>query len=71
MLNATPNILGEDAFEIVDYSEDTKHFYYLDPSHAKDENIFFMDSSINFNNNGWDIFEFTERDVQIFEHAYT
>ena len=71
MLNATPNILAEDALEIVDYSEDTKHFYFLDPSHAKSENIFFMDSTINFVGNQWDFFEATGKNVHIFEHTHT
>ena len=60
MLNAIPNILAEDSLEIVDYYEDTSHFFYLDPAHAKNENIFFMDSTISFNNNELDFFEFTE-----------
>ena len=71
MLNAIPNILAEDALEIVEYSEDSTHFYHLDPSHEKNTNIFFMDSTINFNNNEYDLFEFSEKEVQIFEHSYT
>ena len=46
MLNAYPNILGEDRTKYVQYSQDVTHYYYLDPTHGQTTNIFFMESMI-------------------------
>ena len=71
MLNAYPNILGEDRAKNVHYSQDVTHYYYLDPTHKQTTNIFFMENTIEVNDAVWDIFEFTEREVNIFEKSYT
>ena len=63
MLSAIPNILAADHTEIVSYSADLTHFYYLDPTHALDVNVFFLESTINLKDNVWDFFEYSEKDV--------
>ena len=42
---------------------------YLDPGHTQTMNIFFMESTLTLKDQIWDIFEFTEYDVNIAEHS--
>ena len=49
MSNASPNILAQNEDEVINYMNDARHFYFLDPSHIQTENMFFGSSSISMN----------------------
>ena len=70
-LTAHPNILGREKDEVIRFNEDTSHYYYLDPTHTHRDNIYFMESTLTLKDNIWDIYEFTEKELQIVEYAST
>ena len=70
-LAAYPNILGKNKDEVVRYRTDTNNFVYLDPGHTQTINIFFMESTLTLKDQIWDIFEFTEYDINIAEHSHS
>ena len=63
-----PNILSENKMEPILYGQSIDTFFYLEPDIEKVENIFFMESSINLEDNKWDLFDVEERDVNLFEN---
>ena len=67
LLSEVPNILGEDTKEIVQYQQDLTHFYYFDPTHRQETNVYFMESTINIKDNIYDIFDATEKDLSVYE----
>ena len=56
---------------MIRYSEDTNHFVYLDPTHTQAMNIYFMGSTLQLKDNIWDIFDFSEYEMNIAEHSHT
>ena len=71
MLKAFPSILGEDRSQVVAYQQDLTHYYFLDPTHIQETNIFFMENTIRLKDNVWDFLELGERDEKLFEHSYS
>ena len=41
MLKQSPNILGQTSEEMIQYVLDWKHYYYLNPTHSQETNIYF------------------------------
>ena len=70
ILDPIPNILGTSREEIIRYDQDLKHFYYLDPTHGQQTNIFFMESTISTKDNIFDIYELSEQEVSLFEQSF-
>ena len=67
MSEATPNFMAETRESTVSYTNDMHHFFYLDPDHTLEENVFFGASSLRMKHHYWDIFEFTEYEEHIIE----
>lgn len=44
-------------------------YYYLDPTHRQRTNFFFMESTLQLKDNIWDIFEFTEYEMNVLEYS--
>ena len=70
-LKPQPNIAGDNPDEMIMYLTDASHFYYLDPTHVQTNNIFLMESTVRLNDNIWDIFEFSEYELEIIEYSRT
>ena len=70
-LKPQPNIAGDNPDEMIMYLTDVSHFYYLDPTHVQTNNIFLMESTVRLNDNIWDIFEFSEYELEIIEYSRT
>ena len=63
--------MGSEKDQVVQYSEETSHFVYIDPSHRQTMNIFFMESTLSLKDRIWDIFDVSEYEVNIAEHSYS
>ena len=53
------------------YQTDVSHYYCLDPTHVQTDNIYLMESTVRIKGNIWDIFEFTEYELEIIEYSKT
>ena len=71
MLNTSPNILGEQKSEMIEYLHDSRHYFNLMPSQRQITNIFFRDVTMNLKDKWWDIFEFDEYNLHLFEKVYS
>ena len=71
MLNTSPNILGEQKSEMIEYLHDARHYFNLMPSQRQITNIFFRDVTMNLKDKWWDIFEFDEYNLHLFEKVYS
>ena len=60
MIKTSPNILGEQKSEMIEYLHDARHYKHLMPYQRQIKNIFFRDVSMNLKDQWWDIFEFNE-----------
>ena len=52
---------------MIQYVLDWKHYYYLDPTHSRETNIYFAEAILNLKDKWWDFFEFTEYALLMFE----
>ena len=72
MAKSLPNIMGEDhTSKDIHYTQDTTHIYALDPTHLQTANLYFMESTIRLKSYIWDIFEFLERELFMYEYSYS
>ena len=67
MLKAYPNILSENVEETVIYKMDLLNYLVIEPQMYKSENIYFMESSMELEDNIWDFLEISEKEVRFFE----
>ena len=69
LVEAYPDIMGKDKDQVIRYERDATQFFYLDPSHTRISDFFFMESTIRLKDNYIDIFEITEVDLPIIEQG--
>ena len=60
-------MLATEREDLVNFMNDMRHFYYLDPYYSHQKNIFIDASVLRMRQQYWDIFEFLEYDESIIE----
>ena len=60
MSKTTPDVMASSKNDLLSFSFDTRHFYYLDPGHVSEENIFLSQSVLKMQTESWDSFEVME-----------
>ena len=53
------------------YQTDVSHFYFLNPTLLQTNNIYFMELIVKLKDNIWDIFDFSEYELDIIEYSHT
>ena len=66
-LKAFPDLFSADKDEPITYRPDMNTYYTIEPLLQKEENIYFMESSIDLEDNIWDIFKLDKKTVSLFE----
>ena len=70
-LRSSANIRGENKDEVVEYLHDTQHYWNLIPNISQATNVFFREATMKMKDKWWDIFEFFEYEVNLFEKSRT
>ena len=67
MMKAFPDLFSADKEEPITYRSDFDTFHTIEPKLHKEENIYYMESSIGLEDNIWDIFKLDKQQVSLFE----
>ena len=70
-MRTSANIRGEHKEQFVEYLYDSQHYYNLIPNMTQTTNVFFREATMMIKDKWWDIFEFFEYEVDLFEKSFS
>ena len=71
MIKTSTNTFAKNYEDLVEYSTDVTHDYFLDPTHGQTINMYFIESQMGIKDNQWDLLDvYEEHEERFVEFAH-